>query len=319
MWILSVPSFIWIKVDQGGQSVPAGRSGATCDIWDGQMVMVGGYLGNPKNGLTCEYPAVYVFDLSNLIWQTHFTSLSTATSNYMDQQPAQLYSDKSMGGLPGSYGYTVPQAVISQIGGGKYGGATLTKPTISATGGPFKTGSPIVYTTQTSKDSYTDSGSGSNAGKIAAIVVGVVCGIAFIVILYLLFCLYVYRKQLALYKRHVEMAQAQARGEKPTDIPGLWASDSETAYASERSKFAGNYYDGTNSHVGSSAKFSGVGTQGDTASSAAAGGVVGGSGFASARRSSEISDTEDLLADHEPTFVGVMLNPRRSLRVINRD
>lgn len=42
--------------------------------------------------------------------------------------------------------------------------------------------------------------------------------------------------------------------------------------------------------------------------------------YSSVRRSSEVSDTEeDLLQGREPTFVGVMLNPRRSLRVINRD
>lgn len=33
MWILTLPSFTWIEVDQSGQSVPAGRSGQTCNIW----------------------------------------------------------------------------------------------------------------------------------------------------------------------------------------------------------------------------------------------------------------------------------------------
>jgi len=31
------------------------------------------------------------------------------------------------------------------------------------------------------------------------------------------------------------------------------------------------------------------------------------------------SSTEDLMVGSEPSFVGVLLNPRRSLRVINRD
>ena len=31
------------------------------------------------------------------------------------------------------------------------------------------------------------------------------------------------------------------------------------------------------------------------------------------------SSTEDLMTGQEPSFVGVLLNPRRSLRVINRD
>lgn len=33
MWILTLPAFAWIQVDQSGQSVPLGRSGATCNIW----------------------------------------------------------------------------------------------------------------------------------------------------------------------------------------------------------------------------------------------------------------------------------------------
>jgi hypothetical protein len=37
------------------------------------------------------------------------------------------------------------------------------------------------------------------------------------------------------------------------------------------------------------------------------------------RTSTANSSTDDLLSGQEPTFLGVMLNPRRSLRVINRD
>ncbi len=36
-------------------------------------------------------------------------------------------------------------------------------------------------------------------------------------------------------------------------------------------------------------------------------------------RSDGATSTEDLLGGREPTFVGVMLHPRRSLRVINLD
>ncbi|KAK0948707.1 hypothetical protein LTS01_025992, partial [Friedmanniomyces endolithicus] len=86
------------------------------------------------------------------------------------------------------------------------------------------TGRAITYTvTQPNGATITETGtSGSSAGSanarqgpnIAAIVVGVICGILFIVACYLAFCAYVYRRQLKLYKRHVEMSQAQARGEK---------------------------------------------------------------------------------------------------------
>jgi hypothetical protein len=78
MWILSVPSFTWIEVDTSGQSVPYGRSGHTCDIWNGQMVMVGGYVGDQ---LSCESPGIYVFDLSQLEWVQQYTALSSGSSS----------------------------------------------------------------------------------------------------------------------------------------------------------------------------------------------------------------------------------------------
>lgn len=279
------------------------------------MVMVGGYIGDPSNGLSCDYPAAYVFDLSNCIWQTKFTALTLSEddigrTNFLNQQPEQLSSGNDPGGLEGSYGYTVPDVVVQKIGGNKYGGATIQKPVVTAKAGPFKTGSPIIYSTATSvPSSFTDSG--NNGTKIAAIVVGVVCGLAFILICYLLFCLFVYRKQLALYKRHVEMSQAQARGEKPPEIPGLWATDS-AQYDSDQSKPVTSLRD-TGSHVGSNDRSH----EGSAMQSGSNAGRQ--SGNQSARRSSNGSSAEDLLADHEPTFVGVMLNPRRSLRVINRD
>ncbi len=325
MWILTLPSFTWIQVDQGGQSIPPGRSGATCNVWDAQMVMVGGYLGN-NTQLTCESPGIYVFDLSNLQWVNQFTALSASPSalsleqNPLNQQPNQLYSANSPGGLEGSYGYEVPEAVISVIGGGKTGGATLTTPVVTATGGPLKTGSPITYTvtatngvvtTQTAApgagSTYSEGKSGPN---IAAIVVGTVCGVLFLVICYLLFCLFLYRKQLKLYKQHVEMSQRQARGEKPPAIPGLWQEDSD-ATSMTRADADGMMITG----VGSSKAGSG--------SKAASGGqnsrTTPRGGYQSARRNSSDSSTEDLLAGQEPTFVGVMLHPRRSLRVTNRD
>ena len=331
MWILTLPSFTWIKVDQKGEQ-PYGRSGATCNVWDAQMVMVGGYLGDQP--LTCESPGIYVFDLSNLQWVSQFTALSAAPSaqsseqNPLNQQPNQRASGGDPGGLEGSYGYEVPNAVISVIGGGKTGGATLTKPVVTATAGPLKTGSPVTYTVTQSNGVVTTETAESNSGSsssptsqsqsggsgpnIAAIVVGVVCGLLFVVICYLLFCLFLYRKQLALYKRHVEMSQRQARGEKPPAIPGLWTSDSaktSTERSKENNGLMSNHGEGS-SKAASHPSQSGSGGQ---TSSTVAG------GYQSVGRNSNQSSTEDLLAGQEPTFVGVMLHPRRSLRVTNRD
>lgn len=216
MWILTLPSFQWIQVDQGGQSVPYGRSGHTCNVWDGQMVMVGGYTGSSQ--LSCESPGIYVYDLSNLQWVQQFTALSTGSSsssgsgsagsnspagtasagassssgfvstyanNPLNQQAAQLANGSSVGGLEGSYGYQVPKAVISVIGGAPTGGATVTTPIATATAGPLATGKPITYTvagpngatiTETATPGSGGNGSNSGSGKggpnIAAIVVG---------------------------------------------------------------------------------------------------------------------------------------------------
>src|ERR1700712_5405728 len=59
MWILSVPSLIWVEVNTTGQATPYPRAGHTCNIWDSQMVVVGGYVGQD---ISCESPGVYVFN-----------------------------------------------------------------------------------------------------------------------------------------------------------------------------------------------------------------------------------------------------------------
>ncbi|KAI5364106.1 putative galactose oxidase/kelch, beta-propeller, kelch-type beta propeller [Septoria linicola] len=343
MWILTLPSFTWIKVDTDGQSVPPGRSGHTCNVWDSQMVMVGGYTG--EGTLTCETPGIYVFDLSALEWVNQFTATSsgsdddtrtttnkqsngddsTGESNPFNQQPAQRYSADSAGGLEGSYGYKVPQAVIDVVGGNENGGATLTTPVNTATAGPLATGKPITYTnadgsTSTSTPGSSNGSSGGGGGaNIGAIVAGVIAGVLFIVACYLAFCAYVYRKQLQLYKRHVEMSQAQARGEKLPAIPGLLATDASSngkATPSDPSRFGGSMAKWpTNSDGRPSGSHH---SRHESGGSSHATPVTG--GYNAIRRNSDVSDgDEDLLGGHEPTFVGVMLNPRRSLRVINRD
>lgn len=289
------------------------------------MVMVGGYVGDQ---LSCESPGIYVFDLSNLQWVQQFTALSNnagdASQNPLNQQPNQKISGSSPGGLEGSYGYQVPDAVISVIGGDKSGGAKITTPIVTATAGPMATGSPITYTVTGSNGAVitetavpgsnggSTASSGASGTNIAAIVVGVVCGLLFLLICYLLFCLFLYRKQLALYKRHVEMTQRQARGEKPPVIPGLWTTDSgKTSH--ENGGPAGLGVAGESSSKAGSHGASHSGSGGQTSSTVAAG------GYQSVRRGSDQSSTEDLLQGREPTFVGVMLHPRRSLRVTNRD
>ncbi|KAF2753639.1 hypothetical protein EJ05DRAFT_541666 [Pseudovirgaria hyperparasitica] len=322
MWILSMPSFTWFEVKTDSQ-VPPGRSGHTCNVWDGQLVLVGGYVGQD---LLCDYPGIYVFNLTSLNWNNQFTALTgsdninnkdAADFNPFSQQSNQLShkSDSGTGGLEGSYGYQVPAQVYSAIGGNELGGATITKPVATATAGPFATGSPITYTV-TNPDgsivtSITGGGKSNNGGgtNVAAIVAG-----------YFAFCAWIYRKQLQLYKTHAAMMQARNANEKDAFLPSgtsmigggaalgtaLSKSSSERAQGLRPDSIANTV--GSHSRTASSGNGIGAGT------------AYAGAGAGMGRGS--MDSMEDLLADQEPSFwgtKGVLLNPRRSLRVINRD
>ncbi|KAI9843751.1 MAG: hypothetical protein M1837_006111 [Sclerophora amabilis] len=318
VWILSIPSFTWIEVDTKGQSSPPPRAGHSCNIWDGQMIVVGGYVGQD---LLCDSPGVYVFDLSGLEWQTSFTSLKGG--NPQNQQLSQengSQDDHQQPGLSGSYGYKVPPAVQSIVGGHTDGGATVTAPVQSPTEGPLATGKPPTFTVTQGGSVTTQTGApgqqfpggpnsqNDNGPNIGAIVAGVVAGVFAIAAVYFAFCAWVYRRQLVLYKRHVAMSQQQAAGldsvpEKgPTGFAALFRPSSSRNASSRNKQF-------TDSSSGPSGNSSG--------------------GYASVPsqtvpppnggNSTTNSSTDDLMAGQEPSFLGVLLSPRRSLRVINRD
>ena len=317
MWILSVPSFTWIEVDMSKQSVPYGRAGHSCNAWDGQMVVVGGYVGQD---LSCDSPGIYVFNMSSLEWTTGFKSLSTGkgTNNAFSQQLSQKGMDVSSG-PEGSYGYAVPQVIFSAVGGGPTGGATITAPIQSATSGPLATGKPQTYTvtapngvitTTVGPSSGGAGGSGSQGARTGAIVAGVVAGILAIVAGYFAFCAWIYRRQLSLYKHHVAMTQRAAadpqRAEKLQSIFPVTTSDS-----------------GNRTHPTTASEFSSrraqMSSSGGNSGRDAISAVSAPDGYHPLERSSTGGSDEDLLNGGEPTFWGVALNPRKSLRVINRD
>ena len=323
MWILTIPTFTWIEVDTKGQSVPPARVGHTCNIFDSQIVSIGGY---NTLGLGCDSDnAVYVFDAANLTWTNNFKALSCGDtkSNTQNQQVSQQEDPL---GLSGSYGYQVPVAVQSVIGGGATGGATITAAAESATAGPLATGKPRTYTvqgtytitgadgavvTETGTTSSTTAPSkGPSGPNVAAIVAGVVAGFFFVLACYLGFCAWVYRRQLALYKNHVAMTQRNA-------LSGGGAGEKMAFLSEQTSK--GRSTEQSSTAAGTSGVNSGAGSSippvppiGGHGNGSAEGMPVGGNSTAN-------SSTEDLMRGREPTFVGVLLNPRRSLRVINRD
>ena len=349
MWILSVPSFTWIEIDTDDQSVPPGRSGHTCHVWNAQMVVVGGYVGED---LSCDSPGIYVFNTSSLAWSTEYAALNGG--NDLNQQEAQSDDPKA---LSGSYGYAVPDAVQKVIGGDAMGSATMTAPAQLDSEGPIATGAPITYTvtesdvrtaTETSAagkqvDGENDHDSGPN---IAAIVAGTLAGILGTLAVYLGFCTWIYRKRLALYKRHVAMAQRHGyarAGEGPEEVFGVPASgkghhsslskdsfdDASGAHSGSKHSRSHNHSDSHDRHTVTSIGNGIIGNgyqqiphthplMGNPIENSVTTSSASKEALPSFARSNG-SGEEDLLQDREPTFLGVMMSPRRSLRVINHD
>lgn len=280
MWILTIPAFTWIKVDQDNQSVPPARAGHTCDIVGSQMVVVGGYVGDE---LSCDSPGVYVFDVSNLQWATTYSAAAAGFSGK---------GSKGGKGAVSSGPYRVPEAVVKVIGGNGEGGAKVTKPIRQADpDSPIFTGEPpgyrytqypklsfatitaadgsLITTTSTSRPDGDDGGSSPNIG---AIVGGVVGGIVFIVLLLFLGAYILYRRKIKELRASAAMLPNSARS---SGVPGEKLSD-----------------DGTS-----------------------AGRNSGGTGPPGFTHLGKNGSSTDLVG--EPTFWGVLLSPRRSLRVVN--
>lgn len=367
MWILTIPSFTWIQVDMSDQSQPPARAGHTCNLWDGQIVVVGGYVGKD---LSCNSPGIYVFNASSLQWSDTFTALSSSSVSDQDSEIIQ-----------GSTGYTVPDAVQSVIGGSALGGATATTPSVSATGGPLATGKPPTFTvtqspsmiTSTSTSTPTSSPDTTKKGtNKAAIIAGVIAAALAFLAGYLAFCSWLYRRQLKLYKDHVAMSQRSAFVPANRMFRGSDGSSRDGRYGE---KVAGNamvlgpfgtYISGTGGVQTPSIRsegggLSGSGNEGSGSASNSGyedrgggsgtyvygGGVMPGGasysriteedgGVVMGRRSESVragwrghgkstsvgsisSSLEDLLGEREPSFFNVVMNPRRTLRVVNSD
>lgn len=203
MYILTVPSFTWIgPISPAGSPIPYARAGHTCNLRDGQIIVVGGF---NTSVTTCDSPGIYVFNASSLQWGSSFTALSTL-------------EDEDAGNtvLSNSYGYTVPDEVVSVIGGDASGTATVTTPAVSATAGPFATGQPPVYTItasgatatitspgQTGTAASSGNASGVDGRLIAAIVIACLAGLT---AGYLGYCAWLYRRQVRAYKTHLAVS-----------------------------------------------------------------------------------------------------------------
>lgn len=378
VWILTIPSFSWVKVETEGQTKPPARAGHTCHAWDGQMVVVGGYVGKD---LSCDSPGIYVFNASSLEWSSNFNAVpgsvapapvnphgvgSGFSREFSPGDGGSADSDSEeraegegfiYAGLQGSNGYTVPEAVVKVVGGGPSGSATITAPAAGTpSDGPIATGKAPVFTitapgtTVTSQPTSTvlpdgsiaQADSGNGGPNVPAIVAGVVAGVLGLLAAYLAFCTWLYRRQLKLYKDHVAMAQRAAftsGGEKtapesaagPTSTSGGGApivgafgtvvgrtSESQAEGRSSLASSAGGALGGGVTKPDLVAKGGRMETgqtgMGGTTDEGYLGGASGESEGPDSGRSSF-----DSLNGMEPNFFSVVMSPRRTLRVINRD
>jgi hypothetical protein len=315
MYILTIPSFTWIKVDQDADNIPLPRAGHTCSLQDAQMIVVGGYVGQEDR---CESPGIHVFDTSSLQWKTEFEAAD---------HPADYSTGNSV--LDGSYGYRVPDVVQQEIGGDEDGGATVTAPALGeATEGPFATGRPPQFTvTQNSPgatqtvaapggssndgDSDDDSAQDSNEPSPGLIAAGAIAGLAGVLALYLGFCAWLYRRQVNAYRQHIAAANRYG-GPSTNSFGAFFGGRRHSSRRTQHSVAAGR--DADNVHLTGDPEPDWLTEPKWTSDSHPS------SSDADANRprsSGSGESTEGLLDGQEPSFFSVVMGPRRALRVVN--
>lgn len=302
------------------------------------MILVGGF---NTTVTACDSPGVYIFNASSLSWSASFTALD---------HPAALDPANSV--LAASYGYTVPEAVVSVIGGSPEGSATVTTPAASATGGPFATGTSPVFTVTASGatstvTSATSGGSGGTSstpaakraegGFIAAIVVACLAGVT---AGYLGYCAWLYRRQVRAYKTHLAVTNRfPARSQSHSSFGGMLGfgrrGEKESAAAAAGAGAGAGAGGGGQRRGGEGEAFGWVGRDRPAAGgyskmmtpTGSASGTSrpspysedksGGGGDSSGGRPSTSGSTEGLLEGQELSYFSVVLGPRRALRVVN--
>lgn len=168
VWILSLPSFTWVKISQGDDA-NHGRAGHQClTPYPDQMMSIGGYRAPKGVTIACLGSMVEVFNLTEGKWLTSYDP--------------SIWSP-----------YGVPKDLHLKIGGDYSGGATLTTPAPSGWATPalasvfatkYPTSKISTYYPYSSQDAGTGtrppiSGSSGKGGTPSWVwpVVGVVLGL----------------------------------------------------------------------------------------------------------------------------------------------
>ncbi|KAI5861883.1 hypothetical protein GGS23DRAFT_117206 [Durotheca rogersii] len=172
VWILSLPSFMWMKVSSG--SPQHARAGHHCVMpYPDQMITIGGRRSTQGNSLPCVGDGK-LFDVFNL-----------TSGNWMESYDPTSWND-----------YGVPEMIHLMIGGDYAGGATMTTPTPTgwATSGlasVFATAYPTTklatyypYSSvgpgNSTREDYEANQGGGGTPSWVAPVLGVVLGLVFV-------------------------------------------------------------------------------------------------------------------------------------------
>ena len=186
MWILSIPTFRWMRVNITSEA----RKSVTCTAVGQRYIMTyGGIKGGwgeegDKDVCDDENFGLRLFDMSNLAW----------TSQY-DGPPAA-----------GKTAYTVPKVVYNAIGGNEQGKATATAPSsgfdAAALTAVFQKATATSSSTNTSAPTQSPASKSNNIGAIAG---GVLGGLAVIILILIGALLFLKRKK----KQQKERAGAE--------------------------------------------------------------------------------------------------------------
>ncbi|KAH9908591.1 hypothetical protein F4778DRAFT_353408 [Xylariomycetidae sp. FL2044] len=199
VWILSLPSFMWMKVSSG--SPEHARAGHQCVTpYPDQMVVIGGYTSQKGGSIKClDGGVLQVFNLTEGHW--------------MDSYDPDSWNN-----------YGVPEMIHLMIGGDFTGGATMTTPT--PTGWATSELANVFATTYaTSKLTtfypYSSSGPGGTRGQYksggggmpswVAPVLGVVLGLVFVTAVVVGILLYRRRRLL---RRNGGTSESRTEGER---------------------------------------------------------------------------------------------------------
>ncbi|KAF7539028.1 hypothetical protein G7054_g2418 [Neopestalotiopsis clavispora] len=196
VWILSLPSFMWMKVASGTEA--HARAGHRCvKPYPDQMMVVGGY--RPLSGAG----SIKCLEDNNIIQAFNLTE-----GKWMDSYDPDVYEE-----------YGVPEMIHLMIGGSWTGGATMTTPTPTGWATPalsevFEKAYPTSKLTNYYPYGRDDSSGGGRSNVSAgsgtpswlAPVLGVVLGLVFITAIIVGVLLYRRRKQLMRRRGDSDMA-----------------------------------------------------------------------------------------------------------------